>query len=52
MKITVTIQQDNDDVFRSFSINPDTSEELHEAAQDVVSFIGESYIDMKEEGYE
>lgn len=51
MKIVVLIYEDSyDDLFRKFSIRPSTGDELYEAAQDVVSFINECYVDIKDEG--
>lgn len=52
MKIVLTTYEDNDEqVFRKYCVKPETTEELHEAAQDVVSFISECFDELKEEGF-
>lgn len=53
MKIVVlTYADDHSDIYRKFCIKPDSGNELQEANQDVVSFLIESFLDLKEEGEE
>lgn len=53
MKIVILTYTDDDtELFRKFCIKPDNGSELYEAAQDVVSFINECYLDIKDMGEE